>query len=51
MVLKREDLSESVTVICGGRLADGFVVTPEVKTALVARLQQDHGAYVWAFGV
>ncbi|KAL8698861.1 MAG: hypothetical protein Q9224_001658 [Gallowayella concinna] len=48
-VLMREGLSQTVKIIGGGRLADGFVVTAAVKTALVAHLQ-DHGAHVWAFG-
>ena len=50
MVLKREGLSETVKVIGGGRIADGFVVTAAVKAALVSRLQDTYGVYVWAFG-
>lgn len=49
-VLEREGLSETVKVIGGGRIADGFVVTAAVKAALVARLQDKHQLYVWAFG-
>lgn len=49
-VLEREGLSETVKVIGGGRIADGFVVTASVKAALVARLQDKHQLYVWAFG-
>jgi hypothetical protein len=49
-VLEREGLSEKVKVIGGGRIADGFVVTAEVKAALVRRLRDAHKAFVWAFG-
>ncbi|WEW55965.1 hypothetical protein PRK78_001400 [Emydomyces testavorans] len=49
-VLEREGLSKRVKVIGGGRIADGFVVTAAVKGALIARLQDTHRAYVWAFG-
>lgn len=49
-VLERACLADRVKVIGGGRLADGFVVTPEVKGALVTRLQDVHKMYVWAFG-
>ncbi|KAH0432072.1 hypothetical protein CcaCcLH18_06727 [Colletotrichum camelliae] len=48
-VLAREGLS-SVTIIGGGRLTDGYVVTPEVKAAVVSRLQDHHNLYVCAFG-
>ena len=37
-------------VIGGGRIADNFVVSAAVKGALVARLQEVHHVYVWAFG-
>ncbi|KAL1606515.1 hypothetical protein SLS60_003920 [Paraconiothyrium brasiliense] len=49
-VLEREGLLNTVTVIAGGRISDGFVVTAETKAAIVSRLQTLHGAYVWAFG-
>ncbi|KAI9760035.1 MAG: hypothetical protein M1835_000253 [Candelina submexicana] len=49
-VLGREGLAEKVKVIGGGRIADGFVVTEAVKSALVARLQETYHMYVWAFG-
>ena len=49
-VLEREGLSKAVKVIGGGRIADGFVVTAGLKAALVARLQNLHQMYVWAFG-
>ncbi|KAI8202589.1 Uracil phosphoribosyltransferase [Colletotrichum sp. SAR 10_86] len=48
-ILAREGLS-SVTIIGGGRIADGYVVTPEVKAAVVSRLQDHHNLYVYAFG-
>ncbi|KAI8241640.1 Uracil phosphoribosyltransferase [Colletotrichum sp. SAR 10_96] len=48
-ILAREGLS-GVTIIGGGRIADGYVVTPEVKSAVVSRLQNHHNLYVYAFG-
>ncbi|KAJ5008450.1 Uracil phosphoribosyltransferase [Colletotrichum sp. SAR 10_66] len=48
-ILAREGLS-SVTIIGGGRIADGYVVTPEAKAAVVSRLQDHHNLYVYAFG-
>ncbi|KAI9704998.1 MAG: hypothetical protein M1836_006778 [Candelina mexicana] len=49
-VLGREGLAEKVKVIGGGRIADGFVITEVVKSALVSHLQEIHHLYVWAFG-
>lgn len=49
-VLERERLSQTVKVIGGSRISDGFVVTAEVKAALVTRLQENHQLYIWAFG-
>ena len=49
-VLEREGLSEKVKIIGGGRIADGYVVSAEVKGALVARLREVHRVRVWAFG-
>lgn len=49
-VLEEEGLSETVQVIGGGRLADGFVITGAVKAALVARLQDTYQMHVCAFG-
>ncbi|KAI4166800.1 MAG: hypothetical protein LQ343_007740 [Gyalolechia ehrenbergii] len=49
-VLEMAGLSKNVEVVGGGRIADGFVVTAQVKAALVARLQRTHDMYVWAFG-
>ena len=49
-VLQREGLSYKVAVVGGGRLADGYVVTPAVKAALVSRLKKNPNIRVWAFG-
>ncbi|KAK4901420.1 hypothetical protein LTR49_027274 [Elasticomyces elasticus] len=43
-------LAKAVPVIGGGRITDGYVVTPETKADLVARLQDLHGLRVIAFG-
>ena len=51
IVLERERLSNSIKVIGGGRLADGFVVSPEVKQDFAASLRYDGPRRtVWAFG-
>ncbi|KAK5740221.1 hypothetical protein LTR17_004722 [Elasticomyces elasticus] len=44
------DAELSIPVIGGGRITDGYVVTPKVKGDLVARLQGHHGLRVIAFG-
>ena len=49
-VLENAGLSDAVKVLGGGRIADGFVVTGEVKGAIVNRLRNIHQMYVWAFG-
>ncbi|CAG8161798.1 unnamed protein product [Penicillium nalgiovense] len=49
-VLKRGRLAKTVTVIGGGRSSDALVMTPALKAALVTRLRDVHGSYVWAFG-
>ncbi|WYZ43568.1 hypothetical protein EsH8_VII_000004 [Colletotrichum jinshuiense] len=49
-IFEREGLSESVKVIGGGRIADGYVVNPDTKAAIVSRLRDHHDLYVWAFG-
>ena len=49
-ILAREGLSEKVKVIGGGRIADEFVVTASVKTALVSRFRDVHHTYIFAFG-
>ncbi|KAL3431977.1 uracil phosphoribosyltransferase-domain-containing protein [Aspergillus tetrazonus] len=37
-------------VVGGGRIKDGFVVTPSVKECLITRAKSVHTAYTWAFG-
>ena len=49
-VLDREGLAHSVKVIGGGRIADGFVVTSEVKPALVGHLRHTYHMPVFATG-
>lgn len=49
-VLKNAGLSDTIAVIGGGRITDSFVVTEEVKGALVDHLREFHHMYVWAFG-
>ena len=49
-VLEREGLSDTVKVIGGGRISNGFVVSADVKGALVSRLRVLHQQYTWAFG-
>ncbi|KAJ7065022.1 uracil phosphoribosyltransferase-domain-containing protein [Mycena amicta] len=49
-ILANAGLSDSVKVIGGGRIANGVVVTAEVKRLLVARLRDVHGKYVCALG-
>ncbi|KAK4891942.1 hypothetical protein LTR27_009467 [Elasticomyces elasticus] len=44
------DAELSIPVIGGGRITDGYVVTPKVKGDLVTRLQGHHGLRVIAFG-
>jgi uracil phosphoribosyltransferase/phosphoserine phosphatase len=50
IVLARAGLSETVKVVGGGRISGGFVMTAEVKGALVTRMRDAHGLYIWAFG-
>ncbi|KAM0207634.1 hypothetical protein ACHAQI_007429 [Fusarium lateritium] len=49
-VLERYGLSNTIKVIGGGRISDGFIVTPAVKASIVAHLQDTADLYVWAFG-
>ncbi|PYH28122.1 uracil phosphoribosyltransferase [Aspergillus neoniger CBS 115656] len=49
-ILDKIGLSRKVVVIGGGRISDGFAVTPGVKAAIVDRLKEVYCAYVWAFG-
>ncbi|KAL4750459.1 hypothetical protein BDW72DRAFT_213356 [Aspergillus terricola var. indicus] len=37
-------------VVGGGRIKDGFVVTPSVKECLATRAKNVHAAYTWVFG-
>ncbi|KAF1994876.1 hypothetical protein P154DRAFT_501204 [Amniculicola lignicola CBS 123094] len=50
MVLEKFNLHEKVSVVGGGRISDGFVVTAAVKAALVDQLRTKHHMHVWAFG-
>ncbi|OBT85363.1 hypothetical protein VE02_05057 [Pseudogymnoascus sp. 03VT05] len=49
-VLEREGLADSVAVIGGGRISDGFVVTAELKADLVAHIRDAYQVEVCAFG-
>ncbi|SMR54829.1 unnamed protein product [Zymoseptoria tritici ST99CH_3D1] len=48
-VLNKAGLHE-IPIIGSGQISHGFVVTPEVKTAVVHRLQHAYHMNVWAFG-
>ncbi|KAH7304154.1 uracil phosphoribosyltransferase-domain-containing protein [Stachybotrys elegans] len=48
--LGKYGLSETVQVIGGGRLLDGFVVTGAVKASIASHLRHTAKLYVWAFG-
>jgi len=50
LIVENSDLSDTVKVIGGGRISDGFVVDPLVKAALVTRLHDSHHMFVRAFG-
>ncbi|PKS13138.1 hypothetical protein jhhlp_000480 [Lomentospora prolificans] len=51
-VLGQHQLSQSVKVIGGSRALEhgSTVITPQVKSAIVEHLQQNHNLRVWAFG-
>ncbi|KAI4255969.1 MAG: hypothetical protein L6R42_006475 [Xanthoria sp. 1 TBL-2021] len=49
-VLEREGLSKAVTIVGGGRIADGLIVTAAVKAHLVGFLRERHRRVVWAIG-
>lgn len=49
-IIERVGVLDQVTVIGGGRIADGLVITPDIKGSLVSFLQDEHGINVWAFG-
>jgi hypothetical protein len=50
MIVAKAGLSETVKVIGGGRISDGFVVTADVKAALVDHLHDVSNVRVSAFG-
>ncbi|KAF2099027.1 hypothetical protein NA57DRAFT_66204 [Rhizodiscina lignyota] len=50
ILFAKAGLLDRVTIIGGGRIKDEFVVTPQVKAALVSHLQEVHKLKVWAFG-
>lgn len=49
-VLRRDRPSAHVTVIGGGRVSDGLVVTPDLKANIVRRLRWRYRMQVYAFG-
>lgn len=49
-IIEKAGLSHVVKVVGGGRIKDGFVVTPSVKECLITRAKSVHTAYTWAFG-
>ncbi|KAK7748656.1 hypothetical protein SLS53_000677 [Cytospora paraplurivora] len=49
-VMQNSGLDANVSVIGGGRIMNGFVVTPDIKAAIVNRLREHHGLRVYAFG-
>lgn len=49
-VLEHYGLADSVKVIGGGRFSSGYIVTPQVKAAVVSHLRDVHELCVWAFG-
>lgn len=49
-VLARHGLEHTAKIIGGGRIVDGYVVTCEVKAALVRRMRDVHRLFVWTLG-
>jgi uracil phosphoribosyltransferase/phosphoserine phosphatase/adenylate kinase len=49
-IIEKAGLSHVVKVVGGGRIKDGFVVTPSVKECLITRAKSVHAAFTWAFG-
>ncbi|KAJ9612865.1 hypothetical protein H2200_002806 [Cladophialophora chaetospira] len=49
-LLSCHSLPKTTHLLAGGRVADGFVVTPKVKAAVVSRLKHFHSLETWAFG-
>ncbi|RDA96308.1 hypothetical protein CP533_1685 [Ophiocordyceps camponoti-saundersi (nom. inval.)] len=50
MVLEGEGLSTEIKVLGGGRLANGFTITPAVKAAVVSQLRHTDKLHVLVFG-
>ncbi|KAK0710675.1 uracil phosphoribosyltransferase-domain-containing protein [Lasiosphaeris hirsuta] len=50
LVMQKCGLERSVKVIGSEDSPSGLIVTAEVKAALVSRLREKYGLYVWAFG-
>lgn len=48
--LTKLNLRSTITVMGGSRLADGYVMTPELKVSLLDRLKTKHGMYVCSIG-
>lgn len=49
-VLRNHGFSESVQVVGGGRLSNGYVVTGDIKRQLVSNLRKVYGMEVFTFG-
>ncbi|KAM0438703.1 hypothetical protein ACHAPT_001460 [Fusarium lateritium] len=49
-VLEREGLSSKVMVLGGGRISEGFAISPTIKADIVRQLRNVWDLYVWAFG-
>ena len=50
IVLENANLSTAISVLGGGRITDGMVMTGETKQDLVCRLRGFHKKYVYAIG-
>ncbi|PIA93674.1 hypothetical protein CB0940_04674 [Cercospora beticola] len=50
LVLQRDELTRDIVVIGGGQLDNGYFVSPDVKAAIVQRLQQHYHTHVIAIG-
>lgn len=48
--MERYGLSDVAKVIGGGRISDGFIVSPSVKASVVSHLRDVAHLYIWAFG-
>lgn len=49
-VLQKIGHENDVSIIGGGRLDDGYVVTAKCKATVVTRLRERYGHFVWAIG-